>query len=99
MKQKALIVSIKGKKLSKRERILLSKEKPWGIILFKRNLKSFIQIKNLTSQIKLITKIIHLHFQILDMIQIQNFLQLMKVTAMFILVLLDIIIISLTINN
>ena len=56
MKQKALIVSIKGKKLSKRERILLSKEKPWGIILFKRKLKSFIQIKNLTSQIKLITK-------------------------------------------
>ncbi len=63
MKQKALIVSIKGKKLSKRERILLSKEKPWGIILFKRNLKSFIQIKNLTSQIKLITK--NNHFPIL----------------------------------
>ncbi len=56
MKRKALIVSIKGAKLSKREKILLSKEKPWGIILFKRNLKSFSQIKFLTNQIKSLTK-------------------------------------------
>ena len=56
MKLKALIVSIKGTKLTKREKILLKKERPWGIILFKRNLKSFTQIRNLTNQIKKITK-------------------------------------------
>ena len=56
MKLKALIVSIKGTKLTKREKILLKKERPWGIILFKRNLKSFTQIRNLINQIKKITK-------------------------------------------
>tara|TARA_B100000575_G_scaffold278481_1_gene265840 strand:- start:604 stop:1548 length:945 start_codon:yes stop_codon:yes gene_type:complete len=56
MKRKALIISLKGTKLLQREKILLSKEKPWGVILFKRNLKSFNQIKKLTSQIKKLTK-------------------------------------------
>ena len=56
MKLKALIISIKSFKLSKEEKTLLLKEKPWGIILFKRNLKSFNQIKNLISSIKKITK-------------------------------------------
>ena len=56
MKLKAIIVSIKGTKLTKREKILLKNGRPWGIILFKRNLKSFTQIKNLTNQIKFITK-------------------------------------------
>ena len=56
MKRKAIIISIKGTKLSKLEKILLSKEKPWGVILFKRNLKTSQQIKKLTSQIKFITK-------------------------------------------
>ena len=45
MKKKAIIVSIKSFRLSKTERLLLSKEKPWGLILFKRNIKSFPQIK------------------------------------------------------
>ena len=45
MNRKALIVSLKGTKLSRMEKILLSKEKPWGVILFKRNLRSFHQIK------------------------------------------------------
>ena len=62
MKRKALIISIKSTVLSKKEKILLSKEKPWGIILFKRNLKSFNQIKNLTSKIKSLTK--NKHFPI-----------------------------------
>ena len=35
MKCKALIVSIKGYKLTNKEKLLLSKEKPWGIILLK----------------------------------------------------------------
>lgn len=56
MNRKALIVSLKGTKLSRMEKILLSKEKPWGVILFKRNLRSFHQIKNLTAEIQNITK-------------------------------------------
>ena len=63
MKFKALIVSLNGIKLSKKEEMLLSKEKPWGVILFKRNLKSLNQIKNLTSKIKKVTK--NKHFPIL----------------------------------
>ena len=56
MKRKALIISIKGLKLSKKEMKLLSQKRPWGIILFKRNLKSIKQIKYLTNQIKKLTK-------------------------------------------
>lgn len=56
MRCKALIVSIKGTRLSKREKSLFVKEKPWGVILFKRNLKSLKQIKNLTKEIKTLTK-------------------------------------------
>ena len=55
MKKKAIIVSIKGAKLSQKERILLSKERPWGLILFKRNIKSLNQIKILIKDIKKIT--------------------------------------------
>jgi len=56
MRQKAIIIGIKGTRLSKKEKILFSQEKPWGIILFKRNLKSFNQIKRLINQIKKLTK-------------------------------------------
>ena len=52
MKKRAIIISIKGKKLSDKEKILLSKEKPWGIILFKRNINSLNQITNLIKEIK-----------------------------------------------
>ena len=52
MKLKALIISLKGEYLSKKEEALLSNENPWGVILFKRNLKSFNQIRKLTSKIK-----------------------------------------------
>ena len=55
MKKKALIVSLRGTKLTKMEKILLSKEKPWGVILFNRNLKSRKQIKNLTTSIRNLT--------------------------------------------
>ena len=51
MRQKAIIVSIKGYKLTKKE-ILLLRKKPWGIILFKRNIKSLIQVTYLTKNIK-----------------------------------------------
>ena len=56
MKIKALIVSIKGTRLTKLEKKLLAKENPWGIILFKRNIKSLDQLKNLTNNIKLYAK-------------------------------------------
>ena len=52
MKKKAIIISIKGLKLSNKEKQLLSKENPWGLILFKRNIKSLSQIKKLILDIK-----------------------------------------------
>ncbi len=56
MKKKAIIVSIKGYKLSIKEKELLLKGRPWGLILFKRNIKSLNQIQNLTKSIKKITQ-------------------------------------------
>jgi len=56
MKKKAIIISIKGYNLSRKEKILLSKEKPWGLILFKRNIKSFNQIRKLIKDIKKFTR-------------------------------------------
>ena len=56
MKKKAIILSLKGYKLSKKERLLISKEKPWGLILFKRNIKSLSQIKKLITEIKKLSK-------------------------------------------
>ena len=52
MKKKAIIISIKGTTLTIKEKLLLSEEKPWGLILFKRNIKSIQQIKNLIKDIK-----------------------------------------------
>ena len=54
--RKAFIVGIKSTVLSKKEKIFLKKYRPWGVILFTRNLKEFNQIKNLTNSIKLIFK-------------------------------------------
>ncbi len=56
MKKKAVIISIKGFRLSKGEIQLLTNEKPWGVILFKRNIKSLQQIKDLTKKIRKISK-------------------------------------------
>ena len=56
MKKKAIIVSIKGTNLSNKEKALLSNEKPWGLILFKRNIKSFNQIVNLIKKIRKYTQ-------------------------------------------
>ena len=55
MKNKAIIISIKSYKLSKNEEKLFAFEKPWGLILFKRNIKSIVQIKKLILKIKKIT--------------------------------------------
>ena len=52
MNRKAAIISIEGSKLTASEIRLLKKEKPWGIILFKRNIITFKQTKNLTQKIR-----------------------------------------------
>ena len=56
MKKKAVIISIKSYRLHKNEKKLLSDENPWGLILFKRNIKSLKQIKNLVKEIRKFTK-------------------------------------------
>ncbi len=56
MRKKAIIISIKGLKLTREEKLLLSKEKPWGIILFRRNIKSIKQTQKLIKDIKKFTK-------------------------------------------
>ena len=40
MSKKAIIFGIKGYRLTKKEKNLLKKTKPWGIILFSRNIKN-----------------------------------------------------------
>jgi len=50
--RRAFIVGVRSITLSKKEKFFLKKYKPWGVILFSRNLKNFKQIKKLTSNIK-----------------------------------------------
>jgi beta-N-acetylhexosaminidase len=52
MNRKPIIISVAGKKLTKAEKFLIKNEKPWGVILFKRNIDSFDQVKNLTREIR-----------------------------------------------
>ena len=54
--RKAFIVGIKSYNLSSKEKLFLKKFKPWGIILFSRNIKSIQQVKTLTDNIKKIFK-------------------------------------------
>ena len=56
MKRKALIFGIKGLTLSKEESKLLRKNKPWGIILFSRNIKSLKQSQKLVRKIRELVK-------------------------------------------
>ena len=51
MKKKAIIISIKGTKLSKKENTLI-KRKTRGLILFKRNIQSINQVQKLTKKIR-----------------------------------------------
>ena len=55
-KRKAFIVGLKSYKLSNKEKFFLKKYKPWGVILFSRNIKSIKQTKLLTDNIKKIFK-------------------------------------------
>ena len=52
MRRKAVIFGIRGIKLTPYERHLLKTEKPWGIILFSRNIANLIQLKNLIKDIR-----------------------------------------------
>ena len=50
--RRSFIVGIKSTKLSSKEKIFLKKYKPWGVILFTRNIKSLSQAIKLTSSIR-----------------------------------------------
>ena len=54
--RKAFIVGLKSLKLSSEEKSFLKLHKPWGVILFLRNIKSIEQTKNLTDSVKNIFK-------------------------------------------
>ena len=50
--RRSFIVGIKSTKLSTKEKFFLNKYKPWGVILFTRNIASIKQTLNLTSSIR-----------------------------------------------
>ena len=50
--RRSFIVGIKSTKLSKKEKFFLIKYKPWGVILFARNIKNIKQTLKLTSSIR-----------------------------------------------
>ena len=54
--RKSFICGIKSTKLSKKEYKFLKKYKPWGIILFQRNIDNINQVTKLTTSIKNIFK-------------------------------------------
>ena len=54
--RKSFITGIRSTTLSVKEKKFLQKYKPWGVILFSRNIKSLKQTKKLTDQIKKIFK-------------------------------------------
>ena len=56
MNKRSFIIGIKSTTLSLREKKFLNYYKPWGIILFARNIKSIKQTKKLTDDIKKIFK-------------------------------------------
>jgi len=52
MNKKAIIFGVKGYQLTNKEKHLFKKAKPWGIILFSRNIKNIPQLKILVDDIK-----------------------------------------------
>ena len=50
--RRSFIIGIKSTKLSKKEKNFLKKYKPWGVILFTRNIKNIDQTQRLTSSIR-----------------------------------------------
>ena len=56
METHAIIFGIKGLKLNLNEINFFKKYKPWGIILFSRNINNLDQVRNLTNSIRVIFK-------------------------------------------
>ena len=56
MIKKAIIISLSSYKLTKNEQNIFKNYLPWGVILFKRNIKDFNQLRKLTQSIRKITK-------------------------------------------
>ena len=54
--RRSFVVGIKSVKLSLKEKIFLKKFKPWGVILFSRNIKNILQTQKLTKEIRKIFK-------------------------------------------
>ena len=54
MNRSAIIFGVKGYKLTNKERVFFKKARPWGIILFSRNIENLKQLKILVKQIKII---------------------------------------------
>ena len=52
--RRSFITGIKGLYLTKKEFLFLKKYKPWGVILFSRNIKTIFQTQQLTKSIKTI---------------------------------------------
>ena len=52
--RRSFVVGIKGFYLTKKEIFFLKKYKPWGVILFSRNIKTIFQTQELTKSIKAI---------------------------------------------
>ena len=52
MRRKSIIIGIKGFSLTVEEINLIKTEKPWGVILFSRNIKNLVQLKSLVTSIK-----------------------------------------------
>jgi len=50
--RRSFIIGLKSLKLSAKERMFLKEFKPWGVILFARNIKNIKQASNLTSSIR-----------------------------------------------
>ena len=50
--RRAFIVGLKSTEISSEEQLFLKKYKPWGVILFTRNIKNLNQTKKLTSKIR-----------------------------------------------
>ena len=50
--RRSFIVGLKSTEISSQEQLFLRKYKPWGIILFTRNIKNLNQTKKLTSKIR-----------------------------------------------
>ena len=55
-RRRSFITGVKSTSLSKKEKFFLKRYKPWGIILFSRNIKSILQTTKLTDDIKRIFK-------------------------------------------